>query len=180
MGNKTHSLIESLTRVTPFDVPRDDWRRNGAAPNWLIPSLDPRYRRRIVANASMTLRRVRFDGIVVTGISGLAMGSAIAYEMDKHLVAVRKNREQCHSRNSIENILGDSFTWIFIDDHITSGETVERVFTSMARSYPHAPCAGIFLYDPSGRRTGYCHSHYGNVRVISSDDFFNPPPPSLR
>ena len=70
-------------------------------------------------------REYKFDTIVVTGKSGIALGFALSMVTGLHVVAVRKG-ESSHG----DMVEGDqhAFTrYAFFDDGIATGGTVERV-----------------------------------------------------
>jgi adenine/guanine phosphoribosyltransferase-like PRPP-binding protein len=77
----------------------------------------------VIHDASKRLCEVDFDTIVVMGISGLVMGSVLAYQMNKKLAVVRKRGERELTTSGfssvVEGYLGGKF--IFFDDLISSG-----------------------------------------------------------
>ena len=82
----------------------------------------------VVERAYTTLRKVKFDAIVVTGVSGLLVGSALAVKMGKRLAIVRKRDDrENHATVQIESGMKPNDWWIFVDDITASGATIERV-----------------------------------------------------
>ena len=84
---------------------------------------------------------LQFDGFVVTGVSGIVMGSILCRSLRKDLVIVRKDNDGSHSGYSVENYK-TSKNYIFLDDFVSSGKTFRRVkdkiketFSSLKKSY---------------------------------------------
>lgn len=70
------------------------------------------------------LKKVDFDTIVVTGVSGTTVGSIVSHMMDKHCLIVRKPNVSTHSHLAAEGRLGQK--WIFLDDFVCSGDSLKR------------------------------------------------------
>jgi hypothetical protein len=79
----------------------------------------------VIHEASKQLCEVDFDVLVVMGISGVVMGSVLAYQMNKRLAVVRKRGERDLTTSGfssqVEGYVGGRF--IFFDDLISSGES---------------------------------------------------------
>lgn len=75
-------------------------------------------------------KNIVFDGFIVTGVSGIAMGSIVARAMRKDLVIVRKPKDGTHSSYNVENYKSNK-KYIFLDDLIASGATLDRVKESL-------------------------------------------------
>ena len=67
-----------------------------------------------------------FDGFIVTGISGITMGSILSRILRKDLVIVRKADDGTHSSYKVENYKHGK-RYIFLDDLIASGTTYKNV-----------------------------------------------------
>lgn len=74
-----------------------------------------------------------FDSIVVTGISGLVVGSPVSLRLKVPLVIIRKpyTSENAHSYGHV-NIEKAGDRYLFLDDFKSSGETERRVQEAMA------------------------------------------------
>lgn len=72
-----------------------------------------------------------FDAICVTGVSGMLIGPILAYLLDKRLAVVRKTRANSHAECEVEHNFEAGDRWIFVDDLIASGETIQRVQNAM-------------------------------------------------
>lgn len=85
-------------------------------------------------------RRRDFDTIVGTGLSGSLVVPALARKLGKHWAVVRKPGVSSHSGERVcEGTLGER--WLFVDDFVSSGATLERVKAAIrnwARSCGHA------------------------------------------
>lgn len=69
--------------------------------------------------------RREFDFIVVTGVSGITVGSPVALRLHKPLVVVRKPYERRHDG---ERVIGKpEGRGLFLDDFTSSGRTYENV-----------------------------------------------------
>lgn len=84
----------------------------------------------IIDNATEALAKVEYDTLVGTGISGAIVVPVLAYRLFKKYAIVRKANDGSHSSNMIEGSLGKR--WIFVDDFIASGKTINRVKNEVA------------------------------------------------
>lgn len=86
-----------------------------------------------VSDAVKTLaaHREEFDGIVVTGISGLVVGAPVAVQLEKPLLVLRKPGDDSHDGddrfvNAAD--VGPGSRLLFMDDFVTAaGTTLARV-----------------------------------------------------
>lgn len=81
-------------------------------------------------------RLKRFDVIVVTGISGQAVGFPLALALDKEIVVLRKNDDKsCHGTAGEliggRNVKGKRC--LFVDDFVSMGRTRTRVREAIER-----------------------------------------------
>ena len=93
----------------------------------------------------------RFDSIVVTGVSGLVVGTPLAYVLGKELVVVRKaDDKSTHSFTPVENPRGIGRAYLFVDDFINGGSTLKRVrqiIYDVTDGYDWRPAeAGVLMY----------------------------------
>ena len=76
-------------------------------------------------------KELKFDGFIVTGISGITMGSILSRVLKKELAIVRKEGDRSHSSYKVENYkFGRSY--IFLDDLIALGNTYKNVKTAFS------------------------------------------------
>ena len=69
----------------------------------------------------------KFDALIVTGLSGVILASAISYQYRIPLIVVRKG-ESTHSSLQVEGYNPNKhFRVAFLDDFISSGKTLKRV-----------------------------------------------------
>ena len=73
---------------------------------------------------------LKFDGFIVTGVSGITMGSVAARTLRKDLVVCRKRNDDKHSYYYVENYKPNK-RYVFLDDLIATGDTYERVCNQM-------------------------------------------------
>ena len=93
-----------------------------------------------------------FDAIVCTGVSGMLIGPTLAYLMDKRLAVVRKPEDRSgkgnHATVDIESALNKKDRWLFVDDLIASGKTVQRIEHAMRMVTGFkGKMAGLYLYN---------------------------------
>jgi len=89
----------------------------------------------------------QFDTIAVSGITGMLVGPWLAELMHKSLAIVRKPGDT-HSHgpaSNVEGYVGNSY--IALDDHIASGNTVIRIQREIAAVKPTALYVGSYMYD---------------------------------
>lgn len=112
--------------------------------------------RHVVETAVKALDPVEFDAIVCTGVSGLLVAPMIAMTMGKRLAVVRKPNDDGQSNHSewkVECGLEPGDRWVFVDDLVASGRTVQRVQEAMLYvDFPH--CVGRYVYNDEDFRRG--------------------------
>lgn len=80
----------------------------------------------VISKAEKALADVDFDTLVGTGFSGGIVIPSLALKMGKKFVLVRKDDDDSHhGRGRLVGALGEK--WIFVDDFVSSGRTLERV-----------------------------------------------------
>ena len=99
---------------------------------------------------------VPFDTIVVTGVSGMAVGFPLAVALGKRIAVLRKDDDNTHSCNEggwqgYADVRDRRCLWV--DDFICSGETQQRIDTS--------------VHQTGGTRVGYL--------LYAGLDGFSPP-----
>jgi len=83
-----------------------------------------------VRTAKKRLAAVDFDTFVVTGDSGVSVGTILAWKLGKNLVVIRKDGVDHHDWESYYGTLGDR--WVFLDDLIETGSTRGRCKDAIA------------------------------------------------
>lgn len=80
------------------------------------------------------LRPRGIDALICTGVSGLAMGAAVANRLQTNFIYVRKTLEDSHADFLLEGIPASKDTrLLFLDDMICSGKTLGRVAQALYR-----------------------------------------------
>jgi len=102
---------------------------------------------RVVRRASARLRPAldEFDSIVVTGVSGMAVGFPLALRLKKPIAVLRKAGDDTHSFKTLEggDDLGERV--LFVDDFVSNGATRARVI-DMVEKDPDAKVVGTYQY----------------------------------
>jgi hypoxanthine phosphoribosyltransferase len=76
------------------------------------------------------------------------------------LIHVRKNGEDCHGAEIEGTAWNGVRKYLIVDDFIDRGTTVEQIYERILHKAEREKmippeCAGIYLYEESGRRTVY-------------------------
>lgn len=114
---------------------------------WLNPVLRPGGLKLEVQSAARALKKIEFDAIAFTGLSGAVLASAVALKLNKLLYCVRKQGENRHSDYDVEGPLG-ALRYIIIDDLIQTGGTLRRIIKQVRKHSADCPATlvGIWLY----------------------------------
>ena len=95
----------------------------------------------------------KFDLMVGTGASGSSIVPILAYIFKKRFAIVRKPSDSSHEGRVVAGNIEDKDRWIFIDDFIESGRTLQRVKSSINNEITKRPYGvkpryvGAFLYN---------------------------------
>ncbi len=124
---------------------------------YLTRAFDPDYLESEFKRLVVSDPAVEYDVLVGIGLSGaLALSALRARIPDLPIAIIRKDRDSEHATYRIESTIDLDFSrntrWIFVDDLISSGETLRKVKRTMAARYPSSKYAGTFLYNPSTYR----------------------------
>lgn len=108
-----------------------------------------------LAKRKLKASGVQFDAIAVRGVSGLAFGAPLAYTMKKGLIVVRKTEENSHSEVDVEmpELMhkSQSGKYIFVDDFVSSGETMHKVVLSLYSRNSSLKIQAVYLYGTGER-----------------------------
>lgn len=111
----------------------------------------------VIAQASNLLAGIKFDGFVGIGVSGAIVVPVLGRALGKHWAVARKKDDGSHSPRAIEGRLGRR--WVFVDDLIDTGTTLERVKeVVLAEAEDHdvrTAYVGAYLYNPLGSWSDY-------------------------
>ena len=138
------------------------------------PKSLPEIVNQIVKFLGRPYRRKTFDSIVVRGVSGMLVGSPVAYRMKLPLVVVRKS-DGNHSGQSVE---GYTYVknYVVIDDFVSSGDTINEIRAKM-QGYNSAKMTGLVVYAAYGTNVYQAHSNCWNSwikKVGVENNFFKP------
>jgi len=118
--------------------------------NYLTKVFSDRSKHLKMAREMIRKSGVKFDTIVVSGISGMMFGSPLSLSMRKDIAIVRKG-ESTHSNHKIESTK-EIGRWIFVDDLICTGETFQRVIKTIQEDTIHSRThrfVGAYIYVPN-------------------------------
>lgn len=97
-----------------------------------------------VAQAKKLLRKLDFDAIAFTGMSGALLAPPLAVAMGKSLILVRKLAEIGRT-HSCHKVVGDAgaLKYIIVDDFQDTGKTTRRIKDKVKEFAPKAECLGV-------------------------------------
>ncbi len=105
-----------------------------------------------------------FDVIAIRGNSGAIVGGAVAAELEKSLLLVRKPTENSHGSPVETSLRLDTYRYVVVDDFVSSGETIYQIhFTAMKSGLIFIP-SGIFEYKDNKWNTAADHLKIINRR----------------
>jgi adenine/guanine phosphoribosyltransferase-like PRPP-binding protein len=137
---------------------------------YLHHTLDPRHLKENVKKAAEILRRYEFEAIAFTGMSGAVPAGALALELDKSLIMVRKPNDGSHSPYVVE---GDDSAqrYVIVDDFVSSGSTVNRVVEEIDNFYKEnhktITCLGLIEMHKLGYENRTDQERFCGVPILS-------------
>lgn len=90
------------------------------------------------------LANIDFDSFVVAGVSGLIIAGQLSDAIGKPFLYVRKADESGHSTQRVEGTLCKR--WVFVDDFVSSGATLQRVINEVTRISSQTTLVGVAQY----------------------------------
>jgi adenine/guanine phosphoribosyltransferase-like PRPP-binding protein len=173
---KFESLFAPETTI-PNRILRDtEVARDEIVPPHTRVIFDPAHFARVVDWAIREVKRGGYDAIAGTGHSGLPLMGAIAYRLGIPFVAVRKYDERPKGDGRMINgvLPYQPLKYAIIDDFVASGETVERIYDQMKRTFPQATLTGCLFYrvraDSLGESYSYVDATRSDIaRVLGQD-----------
>ena len=131
---------------------------------------------RVVKAIPVLLEETGADSVVVSGKSGQSVGFAALTQLDFNLVVVRKPNDSSHGCQ-VEGL--DTFLkYIILDDFVASGDTVNRIVSTInechekARTRPWSPddspvaeCVGVLECCKANLSDSMPYSYYRKVEV---------------
>lgn len=159
MARCEETVARRATRTNPNLVENEDI--DVRAPSHTAALFEsPGSFRKIVDWACRIVRKRGYDAVAASGNSGLMLMGAVAARTGVRMIAVRKDDERPKGDQRMVNAAlpeHRAIRYVFLDDLIASGETVQRVHRCIGGVFPLAEMAGVALY----------RSHY--VEDIRSD-----------
>jgi len=119
----------------------------------LEKSLSREQARNTIKKVICELKRVKFDTIAFSGMSGALIAPMVAQVMKKELIMVRRNegKDGSHSKRWVEGYDGVK-DYVIIDDLIDSGDTCVGIIRGIQQFSPEAKCIAIYTYHYSDLR----------------------------
>lgn len=93
--------------------------------SYLDCCFNPKKQSKAIKRIKEQLKDIDFDAFIVTGMSGVIMGSVVARSMKKQLTVVRKSSDGTHSNYPVENFIDGKY--VFLDDLVATGSTFNIV-----------------------------------------------------
>jgi len=90
-------------------------------------------------------RRHDFDAIAFRGLSGSLIAPVVAYQLQKKMMAVRKENSP-HTSYKIEAASNPSERVLILDDFISSGATIREIISVVKSECPACKIVGIHLW----------------------------------
>lgn len=118
----------------------------------------------VVRNTVKLLRDVEREKgeittVVVTGVSGLLVGSAVCSALGLPITVVRKGTEASHSVYNVEGCI-DFSNAVILDDFISSGQTLQNCINALNTTRQDLNIVAFVMYDSCkihGRSGGGVH-----------------------
>lgn len=104
--------------------------------------------RRIAIEAEVIREREKAEIVVVRGLSGVLVATAMSTLFGTPFAVVRKDTESSHGEPlELGDRLGKFKNWIIVDDLISSGKTIEQIADRVRYCWSiSGKCKGIILY----------------------------------
>lgn len=119
----------------------------------------------LVKQAQRILDGVEYDTMVGTGLSGGLVVPALARLLNKEFALIRKSGDSSHREREVEGSLGDR--WIFVDDFVSSGDTLARVRAAIDNAQKGQP------YGWDAFKTEYVGTYqYARSNFVRSGGYF--------
>lgn len=115
---------------------------------------DPRTLPTIINKTTEAIKDRRWaneaDVVVFSGYSGAMVGGAVCAATGQYPAIVRKVNDEGgdHGKDHGDRIegAGGDYSYIILDDFISSGATIRRIYEEMKTYRPDAKCVGVVLW----------------------------------
>ncbi|MCS4537313.1 MAG: orotate phosphoribosyltransferase [Thaumarchaeota archaeon] len=114
----------------------------------IVPSLPSVFSQIVRAYTSLIKRNVRenrFDIVAGIPTAGLTYATAVAYELSKPLIYIRKEKKEYGAGKEVEGLLPPGAKVVIIDDVITTGGSLIAAINSVRRSGGTAEKAVVLI-----------------------------------
>lgn len=123
---------------------------------WLNAAFDMNRRKMVVDSIVEQMSQIEdVDCIATIGISGLLIAPIVSHILGIPLVVCRNESLASHSQRSIEHDIKQPYRFVFIDDLVDTGSTLNNVCIKMRDTFPFIRLAGIIMYSDNVHE---CHS----------------------
>ena len=124
----------------------------------------------VVARTTDTLlaHLSEFDFIVVTGVSGTIVGAPVAIALGVPLVVIRKVNDNSHDKQDVVNYGQAVGRYLFLDDFISTGQTLNRVHDRLARRLMVGPAVTWKPPEPVSPPQYACRYMYDDKRFVTA------------
>lgn len=99
----------------------------------------------LIADAARTLSSVKFDTLIGQGVSAAVVLPTLAHFFHVKFAVIRKPGENTHHSGRFIGDIGRQ--WLFVDDFISSGQTLAQVYDVVQQVAPTRTFAGAYLYN---------------------------------
>lgn len=100
-------------------------------------------------------KKLDINGIAVTGMSGIVVGGLISVNTKLPIILVRKEFKNSHSNLLVETSFDyhQKFNYVFVDDLVSGGSTLARVYGEIKDHYKSSNLVKIYLYADSDSKS---------------------------
>jgi hypothetical protein len=158
VGEEEPAWWSNLAAVPVVPMPADQYRPYGRVNSRYIKDGLELGKEEVIDKLIAQLQHKQFDAVAFRGVSGALVAPVIAYMMKKPLIAVRKDEPSHADRGRIveSGIEQDEFTYIIVDDFVSTGTTLAVVMAEIAKVFPKAKCLGAALWYDTGSTSPTC------------------------
>lgn len=136
-----------------------------------------------VIAAEAIKKKHNFDTIAFSGMSGAMMAPILSHWLNVPMLCIRKFDDVSHyTLGHLSPLEGhiDTRRYMIVDDFISTGNTINRIITSISRETPSAQCVAILMYANHMNSIHNHPSHKEPIKVFTSNpNAYNPTKESM-